>query len=138
MRQLVYISTLRPTERDVNLSSILKVSQSNNLRAKVSGLLFFNGKRFLQALEGTDEAVAATFDRIRADPRHYALVTLSDRFVEQREFGEWAMAYQMPSDPDGERAFKSVDRLVQGASPLVRATFNSFAELKPIAAHAGR
>ena len=91
MRQLVYISSVR-RRGGCRSATILAQSRRNNARRGITGLLFFDGKRFLQALEGDEATVDATFARIQADARHHALVVLSNRQIEEREFGEWAMA----------------------------------------------
>ena len=131
MRQLVYISSVKPgLANTIDPGAILAVSRRNNARGNVSGLLFFNGKRFLQALEGDDAMVDATYARIQKDPRHYALVVLSMREIESREFGQWAMAYRAGDAVEGDDTLAQVARLVNGASPSVRATFESFADLR--------
>ncbi|WP_374296820.1 BLUF domain-containing protein [Sphingomonas sp.] len=128
MRQLVYISTVR-TGVSVDAAAILAASRRNNARANVTGLLFFDGKRFLQALEGEDAVVDATFTRIRGDARHHALVVLSDRDVATRGFGEWAMAYRAPGENDAD-GLARIAALTANASASVQATFESFARIK--------
>lgn len=128
MRQLVYISSVRK-QVDVDPAVILAQSRRNNARARVTGLLFFDGKRFLQALEGDDATVDATFARIQADGRHHALVVLSNRTIETREFGEWAMAYKAP-DEEGGDPLDRISALTANADPAVRATFAGFAKVR--------
>jgi hypothetical protein len=128
MRQLVYISSVRK-QADVDPPVILAQSRRNNARARVTGLLFFDGKRFLQALEGDDATVDATFARIQADGRHHALVVLSNRTIETREFGEWAMAYKAP-DEEGGDPLDRISALTANADPAVRATFAGFAKVR--------
>ena len=128
MRQLVYISSIR-RNATVDPSTILAQSRRNNARARITGLLFFDGKRFLQALEGEDAQVDATFERIQRDERHHALVVLSNRSIEVREFGEWAMAYNAPGEDNAE-ALDRVGRLAAGADATVRATFEGFTKVR--------
>ena len=128
MRQIVYISSLK-RQAEADPAAILAQSRRNNARARVTGLLFFDGKRFLQALEGEDGAVDATFDRIQQDARHHALVVLSNREIERREFGEWAMAYNAPGE-NNDDALERVSRLTANADPTVRATFEGFAKVR--------
>lgn len=128
MRQLVYISSIR-RQTAIDPAAILAQSRRNNTRALVTGLLFFDGKRFLQALEGDAAAVDATFARIERDDRHHAIVILSNRIVAQREFGEWTMAYRAPGEDVGD-LLDHVARLVAGADPTVRATFEGFARVR--------
>ncbi|USU09652.1 BLUF domain-containing protein [Sphingomonadaceae bacterium OTU29MARTA1] len=128
MRQLVYISSIR-RQAIVDPVTILAQSRRNNARARVTGLLFFDGKRFLQALEGDDASVDTTFARIQQDDRHHALVVLSNRDIERREFGEWAMAYNAPGE-DNSDAIDRIARLTANADPTVRATFEGFAKVR--------
>jgi hypothetical protein len=128
MRQMIYVSTASVTA-PVQPVDILAVSQRNNSRDGITGLLYSDGKRFLQALEGDADKVEAAFARILADPRHRAVVILSDRVTDTREFGDWSMAHRTPG-ADGEAFMEKVGRLVRNASPSVKATFQSFAELR--------
>ncbi|SEM41377.1 Sensors of blue-light using FAD [Sphingomonas gellani] len=126
MLQLVYISS---AVGRIDVSAILAVSRRNNRRDGITGLLYADDKRFLQALEGPEAMVTAAFARISRDPGHRALVTLSRREVEGREFGEWAMAARTPGQ-DGEAFLDHVDALVSRVDPNVRATFEGFARIK--------
>ena len=133
MLQLVYISTARDKVMASDLQRILGVSRRNNARDAITGLLFFDGVRFLQALEGDPDAVTTAFERIRVDPRHSGVVVLSRREVDGREFGDWAMASRTALEGESEM-LKRVADLVAEASPAVQATFTSFAEIRRKAA----
>lgn len=128
MRQVIYISTAAAGQA-VDADAILKTSRRNNARDGISGLLYFDGKRFLQALEGQAGVIDAALARIDADARRRAIVILSDREVPAREFGDWTMAYRAPG-MDADRFVQRVGDLVAGASDTVRATFNGFAEVR--------
>jgi hypothetical protein len=122
VRQLLYVSSRPPSVPEVSVGNILMISRRNNDAAGVTGLLYTDGTRFLQVLEGDEEPVAATFARIKADPRHHAVVILSDRTITTREFGSWSMAYRLPTD-EADTFDGKVARLLAGASDSVRATF---------------
>lgn len=133
MLQLIYISTPRGVVSAAELQRILLISRRNNARDGITGLLFFDGTRFLQALEGEEDVVADAFERIRADVRHMGVVTLSRREIEAREFGPWAMASRVSLEGDSAM-LQRVAELVADASPAVQATFNSFAQMRRKAA----
>ena len=128
MFQLVYISSATPGEA-ISVGQILNASRLNNARDGITGLLYANGKRFLQALEGPQEMVRATMARIEADARHRALVILSSRTIEAREFGAWAMAHHEAGASD-DGLIDQVSALVANAAPSVRATFEGFCQLR--------
>ncbi|URW76238.1 BLUF domain-containing protein [Sphingomonas donggukensis] len=127
MRQFIYVSTA--TAERIDIADILATSRVNNRRDGLSGLLYSDGKRFLQALEGEPRAIDAAYARIARDARHRSVVILSDREIDAREFGDWAMAHRAPGD-DGAAFVARVAELVARASPNVQATFNGFAEVR--------
>ncbi|WP_375396214.1 BLUF domain-containing protein [uncultured Sphingomonas sp.] len=133
MLQIVYISTVAPGVGESEVTAILAQSRRNNADAGITGLLYFDGKRFMQALEGSDLAVRTTLARIADDPRHRAMVTLSSRIIDQSEFGAWAMAARR-TERDRDAVTDRIDQLVAGAAPVVRAHFEGFARIRPATA----
>ena len=132
MEQIIYISTARQEPDAAMVQSILETSRRNNRRDGLTGLLAVGGRRFLQVLEGPPELCERTYERIRADPRHYALVQLSRRPIDKRAFGEWDMGYEQQN---GEALRAAIDRLTNCVSDLyLKAQFRSFAELHSHAA----
>ena len=86
MERIIYISTSRTDpDRDM-VEDILRASRRNNRRDGLTGLLVVGGRRFLQVLEGPRERTDAAYVRIKADPRHFALVELSRRRITERAF----------------------------------------------------
>ncbi len=84
----------------VPLEHILAASRRNNAQDGVTGaLLYFEGN-FAQVLEGDFDAVQRTFERIQADDRHDDVVLLQAQPIENRMFGEWAMALASVEAPD--------------------------------------
>jgi hypothetical protein len=137
MLQLLYISTARAPITTAMCDDILAVSRRNNPAAAITGLLVAGQRRFLQALEGPEPAVRATYHRIAADPRHFGCVILSQRTVDRRGFGDWAMGYV----PGGAEGAPSEDLPTIVASlvatiddPSLRAQFAGFAEIQSNAA----
>lgn len=115
-------------ERD--LLPILMSSMRNNARVGVTGLLLygppdplpetddpppttiipFEGPGvFVQWLEGPEEAVGATFERIGRDRRHTAVDVLARSTREARLFPHWSMALEtvraLPETPDAVARF---------------------------------
>jgi Sensors of blue-light using FAD len=132
MLQLIYVSTIRPGV-EVSLAQILHVSRLNNRRDGITGLLHANSRRFMQALEGEEGLVDAAMARIERDHRHFALVVLSRRPIEIREFGDWSMAHDDGTDHDG--VVQRICQLVENAAPGVRGTFEGFVGIpNPLAA----
>lgn len=132
MQQIVYISTSRAEVPTLDqIESILAASRRNNLRDRLSGLLIVGGRRFLQVLEGPAEKLDSAYARIKADPRHFALVELSRRDIAEQAFPNWAMGYEV-GDSD---LLPLVSQLTERvADPSLKAQLRSFAELHSKAA----
>lgn len=131
MHQIIYISTASGEATDGVVQAILNTSRRNNSRDGITGLLISDGKRYLQALEGDKALVEAAYARIKSDPRHKAVVILSNKLVGQPRFGCWDMAFMGSADTsDTPSLGEIVDRLVAEVSdPNIRALFSSFAHL---------
>ncbi len=130
MIRLLYISTSRTPVTAPMLADILRTSRRNNVRCDVTGLLIVGGKRFLQALEGPESAVQATFDRIDGDPRHFAVVQLAREGITTRQFPSWAMGAQAGWSPtDRAGVSEAVAALIAPITdPSLRGYFGGFAE----------
>jgi hypothetical protein len=90
--QLVYAS--RPFGFDAaTLTGILFDARRCNTRDGITGALICRDDLFLQLLEGPEQAVEATYNRIRADDRHIEVRRLVRRMIadDARMFGDWAM-----------------------------------------------
>jgi len=82
----------------------------------VTGILLYRGGNFIQALEGPDDAVEATYQRIRRDPRHYGVYVLVDEPLDQRRFESWSMSFQNISKLTLEIT-PGVSRFLNGVTP---------------------
>ncbi|HUO22971.1 MAG TPA: BLUF domain-containing protein [Caulobacteraceae bacterium] len=87
-----YLSAARQIQDAASLGAILETSRKNNQRDGVTGMLCAFDSNFLQFLEGAQEAVSATFGRIRHDPRHFRIIELYEEPIDGRLFGNWSMA----------------------------------------------
>ena len=131
MQQIIYISTARPELPAEAIDEILTVSRRNNHADGVTGLLLYDGYRFLQALEGEPRHVLRAFERIKADPRHRAIVTLSWCEISARSFGDWSMASQRVGIASGNTVAELVDSMTEEVADLnMQALFRSFARLR--------
>lgn len=95
--RLIYFSSFSPgfpsaeTEQDVEVAKIVRTAVQHNRDVGLTGLLLVYQQWFLQALEGPEEAVRATYSRIRLDPRHQNAVALGEGSVAARVFSRWTM-----------------------------------------------
>lgn len=134
MLQLTYISTARPELAAEAIDQILAASRRNNHADGITGLLLYDGYRFLQALEGEPHRVTRAYERIKTDPRHRAIVLLSSYEITARSFGNWSMASQRVGIASGSTVAELVDSLTDDlADANMQALFRSFARLRQAA-----
>ena len=125
MRQVVYVSTSTSSPRQADIDTILNQSRHNNALESVTGLLWVRQDRFLQVLEGPEEAVTFTFERIVKDARHRDVCVLVDRDLDQREFGSWSMALRHSGETEAELDGR-VRELIASKPEAIHAHFDRF------------
>ncbi len=76
---------------DVSISDILKSSQNNNKNDGITGALIFREDIYLQFLEGPENKVDKTFNKIAFDPRHKNVLKLKEDITDRKLFASWAM-----------------------------------------------
>ncbi|MEM9309886.1 MAG: BLUF domain-containing protein [Pseudomonadota bacterium] len=88
--QYLYISTAPSLSRE-DVESILTTSERNNPARGVTGLLLYNGRNFLQLLEGEESELVSLMLRISHDPRHTGISMIDRKLVGERSCPDWAM-----------------------------------------------
>jgi hypothetical protein len=122
VRQILYISTSTVPGDKADLVGILEQSRHNNAIDGVTGLLWSDGRHFMQVIEGPKASISDTFARIQVDTRHERLEVLHDRPIEDREFGGWSMAHRRANDP-ADIYDAQMHRLLSRASPSISKPF---------------
>ncbi len=91
LKTLTYTSRARLDLGDEDLAAIHQSARHLNALDGISGLLLFDGARFLQIVEGAEDAIDNLVERLRMDPRHSAFEVRDERYVEHRSFPDWSM-----------------------------------------------
>ncbi len=116
LTRLVYVSRVSDAAQldlEATVREVLRVSRANNAKGGVTGMLLTHDGFFLQALEGTDAAVRATFGRVSGDDRHSGVKVLGTDFCTTRAFGRWAMCANDLSAADTD-----ILRVLAGRGPF--------------------
>lgn len=95
--QIVYESLASESLVEADIVEILKKSQVRNNQARISGILLFKDRRFLQFIEGSAGEIDALYQRIASDSRHCEIRILAKCVSEQLLMPTWAMAYSSPT-----------------------------------------
>jgi hypothetical protein len=91
LQRLAYVSEARIDAACADLADIRKVSVTRNALAGVTGALYFDGAYFVQALEGSGDALDAIMASIRRDHRHENVQMILRHPVSERRFPEWSL-----------------------------------------------
>jgi len=91
LKTLTYTSRARLDLAAADLADIHEAARHLNALDGITGLLIFDGRRFLQIIEGSEEAIDNLVERLRRDARHSAIEIRDERFVEARSFPHWSM-----------------------------------------------
>ncbi len=125
--RLLYISTVRSGQTSEMIDDILKVAQKRNRTDGLTGLLIYDGRRFMQYLEGEEEKVRGLYTRIERDPRHFAMVTLRESKGEVRQFADWDMAIRHSgTGAEFDEQMKKVVALTEGCEGITAAELQGF------------
>jgi len=91
LKSLTYTSLASFDLISSDLEEIHRTALRRNALDGVTGLLVFNGLRFLQIVEGDDVAVDELVERLRRDPRHSSLEVRAESRIDRRSFPDWSM-----------------------------------------------
>lgn len=88
---LTYRSEAAVAPSPSELQSLVSAARTRNQSVGITGMLLYDGGRFLQTLEGPPEAVDRIWSSIQRDPRHGGIEVLSHHIVPARLFSGWDM-----------------------------------------------
>ena len=91
MLQLLYVSTAAQGLAQNDLDDIVDAAVARNASLEVTGSLYYNGRNFMQLLEGPAPAVHDLMDSIRRDPRHSGVVMIKELTGSPSVFAAWNM-----------------------------------------------
>jgi hypothetical protein len=89
---LLYYSKATSIMTQEDLSKILATAKRENSKNGVTGFLVYRDHFFLQLLEGDEDRVRKTLDRIHRDPRHSFVTVIGEYKSGERLMGDWSMA----------------------------------------------
>ena len=95
--RLIYASTAQDGVDLNEFKRILLQAQTNNHRRDLTGMLAFNSKIFLQALEGARDQVNELYAKLIRDPRHHGVTMLGYKEIEERHWASWSMGFAAPN-----------------------------------------
>lgn len=92
--QILYCSLVKGTMSPAQLEALIATSARLNRLDGITGVLMFDGRAFVQLIEGPPESVNNLWRRLLHDGRHFAIVQLYHlRELEARTCSGWSMRH---------------------------------------------
>ena len=120
LKSLTYTSLANLDLTADDLHDIHRTAREHNAIDGITGLLVFNGNRFLQIVEGVPAAIDELVERLRRDARHSGLEIRDERKIEARSFPDWSMELVRVSASYFEAKETVLDRLPEAVADPVR------------------
>jgi hypothetical protein len=93
MLQMIYTSEAKKKFSPGELQALMLTARRNNDRSGITGMLLYEDGTFLQVLEGENEVVETTYQRIAADKRHHKIMLIARFEIDHRSFHDWEMGF---------------------------------------------
>lgn len=90
-RAIAYASEAVPDLPEDRLAALVEDAARFNRDAGITGILLFDGERFLQYIEGPEDALGVAYGRILGASSHREIVELARGRVGRRMFPYWSM-----------------------------------------------
>lgn len=134
MKRLTYISNFSKSITKKEIENIATISQTNNSREGITGVLLSCNGIFFQILEGDEENIDRLYEKILKDDRHNQILCLKSEFnVTERRFPDWSMEV-IALDENNDILLQPIKILLQtlGESQATLATYTQSGVLKAI------
>ncbi|RYF63708.1 MAG: BLUF domain-containing protein [Comamonadaceae bacterium] len=93
LKTVLYVSEGAGSQSLNDLKTLVPLSREANRRQEITGVLTFDGRNFIQRLEGPTKAIDALMARIAMDPRHSKLRVLFDERRADRSYIGFPLTY---------------------------------------------
>lgn len=94
--KLISLTYISQATQDMGMLALMRlVSQAilHNKEISVTGVLFYENKRFGQTIEGGEPEILGLWEKIKQDPRHHEIKLIDIKEIADRQFSQWAMRF---------------------------------------------
>ncbi|MBQ0736432.1 BLUF domain-containing protein [Aquimarina celericrescens] len=99
MRYIIsYVSTVNPDLSNTDIAKLMDHVNVHNNTIGLTGILIYSEGNFFQVLEGEEEIVKRMFERIKKDSRHYNIIKMLDKEMNDHSFSEYHSSFTVISD----------------------------------------
>jgi len=135
MKKLTFFSSFSRSLTKKEIGIIGSVSQTNNSREGITGVLLSCNGIFFQILEGEEDRIDRLYEKILKDDRHYQILCLKTELsITARRFPEWSMEV-IALDENNDILMQPIKILLQtlGESQTILSSYTQSGVLQAIA-----
>ena len=119
---LVYVSSAVKLLSPEEIEYLLTRARERNEEYGITGVLLYIGGNFMQYIEGPADNLEVIYKIIREDKLHTGIILVTREPLEEREFGDWSMAYHTKDNQGyvgspGERVLLERDLELPATNP---------------------
>jgi len=93
LQAIAYVSDALSGLSIDKVDDLSRAAAAQNKTAGVTGILLYDGKRFLQYIEGPEDGTSLVYSRILNAGSHLNVIELARGSVSERRFPYWAMRW---------------------------------------------
>jgi hypothetical protein len=93
MKRMIYASSAVSNTSFESVIDMLTQATQRNKELGITGIMVFDGKQFLQCIEGDNSTVDGLKAKIFSDQRHTDIFLHGEEEIAQRLFSDWSMGY---------------------------------------------
>src|ERR1700761_1345996 len=93
MKYIIYISSTTRLMTEAELNNILTENYENNRAANITGMMIYIDGTFIHLIEGSEEAVIRSYEKIQNEGYHRNIIKLSEDKLVKPNFHNWSMAF---------------------------------------------
>jgi hypothetical protein len=86
------IFAIRLMDND-ELLTLHQLSQKNNEKSEITGMLLYQEDNFMQMIEGNKAGVLELYDKVAMDKRHKDMYKIMSGQINKRNFNDWSMGF---------------------------------------------
>ncbi len=107
MRHIIsYVSTVNPGLSNIDINELMEYVKVHNNATGLTGILIYSEGNFFQVLEGEMDIVKMMFERIKKDSRHYNVIKMLDKEIDNYSFSEYHSSFTVISGDYSHEEFQ--------------------------------
>lgn len=120
--RLTYVSLPTTVLSEEESDKIIELSQKNNAKLNITGVVYFSSTVYVQTLEGDQDSIMKLVEKISKDPRHRQLTIASvERGIKKRLYPKWKMNKVLSSNPSEQAMISHLLSCLATSFDVVRA-----------------